>query len=109
MITDIEEVTGISYNVVREYLNALHAKKVIYISGWEKDAGGRLTLRKFSFRDREQTDKPRPRLTSTERSVGYRSRRRLRLIEGSPLAQTAGERYNASASPQGQAVLVTNP
>jgi hypothetical protein len=48
-IRELQVVSGLSTNTLHEYMRALRKERVVHISGWEKDATGRDSLRIFKL------------------------------------------------------------
>lgn len=70
------EVTGLHPATVSRYMRAMHEEKVLHICGWLPDAMGRDSAPVFAFGEGE--DKPKKKMTPTERS--RRSRHKLAKI-----------------------------
>jgi transcription initiation factor IIE alpha subunit len=76
---ELLEVSGLRFNTVNGYLRALRAEEVIYISGWEKDACNRDSIRVYAMGNRRDAKRSKKSKALIAREV--RERRRLRLIQ----------------------------
>jgi len=77
---EIARTTGLSILTVRQYVAALHKKKVVYISGWGRDVYGRYTIRHYTLGEGRDERKPNPQ-TRTEIVARYRQRLVQRTLD----------------------------
>jgi hypothetical protein len=78
---EIMEETGLSYDTVRDYINAMlkpaEGPRVVYICGWQKDPTGRHSIPVFKF-GLEKTNAKKPKKDRLQISRESRQRRRMR-------------------------------
>ena len=48
-IPELQDVSGLNINTLREYMRALHKEGAVHISGWEADATGRDSFRVYKL------------------------------------------------------------
>ena len=77
---EIARTTGLSILTVRQYVAALHKKKVVYISGWGTDVYGRYTIRHYTLGEGYDARKPKPQ-TRTQIVDRYRKRLEQRTLD----------------------------
>ncbi|MGQ0710007.1 MAG: helix-turn-helix domain-containing protein [Rhodoferax sp.] len=61
-VLELQQVSGLSTSTLHAYMRALRKERVVHISGWEKDATGRDSLRVFQLgagRDAARKRKPK--------------------------------------------------
>lgn len=85
---ELAQLTGLAYNTVVKYTAALHARHVIHISGWKRDALGRARDRLWEFGP--GVDKPRPKLTGAQKARKMRARRAAAKEAALPFAGKLG-------------------
>lgn len=78
----LTEVTGLHFRTVNRLLRLMHERKLIHVSGWEKDALGRIGVRVYSFgagKDAKRPNKPREQVNRD-----YRERAANAPLKGTP-------------------------
>lgn len=79
---ELAEETGLHYQTVRDYVNAMHKAGVAHITRFDPDSRGRHTVKIFQLG--EGKDAKRIRMTQAERQQAHRARERVRM---NPLLQ----------------------
>lgn len=88
-IAELNEATGLHPQTIREWINVMHMKKVVFIAGYEKDAKGRDNAPYWQF-GIDKTDAKRARLTSAERKARSRMKRKTaNIFNLTPLKEAA--------------------
>jgi hypothetical protein len=81
---EMQDVCGLSYTVVKDYVMALSREKAIYIAAWVEDGRGGRTRKQFALGINKK-DAPRPGARcAKERAVKYRDRKRQAKLLGLP-------------------------
>jgi hypothetical protein len=78
----LTEVTGMGHRYVRRMLKAFKARKLVHISGYDKDAIGRISVTVFAFgpgKDAPRKGKPRAAVNRE-----YRARASMAPLKGTP-------------------------
>jgi DNA-binding transcriptional ArsR family regulator len=100
-VPELQEISGLSVSTLYEYLRALRKEGVVHVSGWEKDATGRESLRVFKLGPGK--DAPRQRKSKAQIARECRQRKSvanlLRLM-ASPIPQTPHREPSKARSPQ---------
>ena len=100
-VPELQETSGLSVSTLYEYLRALRKEGVVHVSGWEKDATGRESLRVFKLGPGK--DAPRQRKSKAQIARECRQRKSvanlLRLM-ASPIPQAAHREPANGRSPQ---------
>ena len=77
-VADLSEETGLSSNTVRGYVQALHARGLVYLVDKLPDSSGQRSVSLWKFGP-DTRDKFRP-LTQRERQAACRARKRANLL-----------------------------
>jgi DNA-binding transcriptional ArsR family regulator len=100
-VPELQEISGLSVSTLYEYLRALRNEGVVHVSGWEKDATGRESLRVFKLGPGK--DAPRQRKSKAQIARECRQRKSvanlLRLM-ASPIPQAPHREQGNGRSPQ---------
>jgi hypothetical protein len=81
---EMQDVCGLSYTVVKDYMIAMHRERAIYIAAWVEDGRGGRTRKQFAI-GLNKKDAPRPGARcAKERAVKYRDRLRQAKLLGLP-------------------------
>lgn len=84
-VSALAEHSGMSHRYLCKVMKAMHGKKVVHISGWEKDSIGRQAqVRVYGLGPGR--DKPRPIKTRQEVNEAYRRRAAKAEFVGTPFA-----------------------
>jgi DNA-binding NarL/FixJ family response regulator len=73
---EIAEQTGLSLNTVYDYVNALHKRGQIHISGWVQDTAGKTRARNFKLG--AKTDAKKTPVSKVEATRRWRQKRAAR-------------------------------
>ena len=80
----LAEHTGMGHRYMCRLLKVLHSKRVIHISGWERDAIGRMAVRVYALGVSKDVKKPtKPRATINRE---YRAKAAGAFLTGTPFA-----------------------
>lgn len=87
---ELQHTSGLSVNTLHGYLRALRKEGVVHISGWEKDATGRDSLRVFSLGPGKDAPRRRKPKAQVARECRKRKQEAMMLqLFASPLPQAA--------------------
>jgi hypothetical protein len=75
---ELHDATGLHYNTLRNYINAMRREKLLYVCEWEKDRFNRDMLAVFAWGDGK--DKKKQKMTVAQRKARHRARQRQGLI-----------------------------
>jgi hypothetical protein len=75
---NLMEVSGLGKSSVYRYVRTFHARSVVHISGWEKDAAGRALIPVYSLG--RGSDAKRKNKSKAEINRGYAERKRMKLV-----------------------------
>lgn len=83
-VPSLVEHCGMSHRYICQLLRTMHAKKVVHVSGWEKDSIGRVGVKVFALGAGK--DAPRPRKPRAEVNRDYRMREARAPMAGTHFA-----------------------
>jgi predicted ArsR family transcriptional regulator len=69
---ELSEISGLSINTVRGYINVFHKNGLVHISDWEEDPRGNRTRKVFKLG--KGKDMPKPKQTMAEVNRRYREK-----------------------------------
>lgn len=76
---EVAEITGVRLATAQEWMRALRKEECVHIGGWVPDSRGRDATAVYKLGAGK--DKPRFKVSDTEKSRRYRERKRLRQIQ----------------------------
>jgi hypothetical protein len=74
--------TGLSYETIMSVVRALHSRRLIHVTAWERDAIGRHSIAAFAFGSKADAKRP-PALTRGECKRNQRARKAAAAISWS--------------------------
>ncbi len=78
---ELVEMTGLSINTVRGYMNVFHKAGVIHVCDWEEDIRGNRTRKVYKLG--KGKDMPKPKMSQAEVNKRYREKvKNLKLMAG---------------------------
>ena len=80
---ELVEESGLSEPTVRDYIQELRRRRVVFVADWEQDRAGRRTRPCFQMKTKDgQKDTPKPKMSGAERARRYRAKKRRKLLAG---------------------------
>ena len=77
---ELVEITGLSINTVRGYMNVFHKKGIVHIADWEEDPKGNRTRKVFKLG--KGKDMPKPKQSMSEINRRYREKmKQIKLMK----------------------------
>jgi predicted ArsR family transcriptional regulator len=77
---ELSEISGLSINTVRGYINVFHKNGIVHISDWEEDLRGNRTRKVFKLG--KGKDMPKPKQTASEVNRRYREKmKQIKLMK----------------------------
>ena len=97
--TELTQASGMTQRYINQLIRTMHQRKVVHVSGWEKDAIGRVAVKVWTLghgKDAKRPNKPREQVQRD-----YRAKRRMDPLKGTPFyglpVQAANDSRRAAA------------
>ena len=98
-VAQLAEHSGLTARYCRQFMNALHAKKLVHVASWEPDRLGRNCVPAYALGYGK--DAPRKPKTRKEINAAWRARNAARQLSGTPFyglgARAANDAVKARA------------